>query len=48
VVDRIVVVEVALPLVRHLAKNPLVRVAHDRVPPGSGTGIETAIAWGSE
>jgi hypothetical protein len=46
VVGGVVVVEVALPVARNLAKNPDVRVAHDRDPPGLGTGIETATAWG--
>jgi hypothetical protein len=47
VIGSVVVSEVALPLPRHLAKNPDVRVAHVPAPPGSGTGFETAIAWGS-
>jgi hypothetical protein len=44
VVDSVVLVEVALPLARHLAKNPVVRVAHEPAPPGSGTGSATPTA----
>jgi hypothetical protein len=47
VVDGVVVGEVALSLAPHLAKNPYVRIAHVRAPPGLGTSNETATAWGS-
>jgi len=44
----IVLVELVLPVVRQLAENPDVRVvAHDRAPPGSGTGSATATASGN-
>jgi hypothetical protein len=45
-VDRVVVVELALRLVRDEAKDADVRVGHDRAS-GSGNVIEAAIAWGS-
>jgi hypothetical protein len=47
-VGSIVLVELVLPVVRHLAQNPDVPVvAHDRAPPGSETGSKTAAASGS-
>ena len=46
VVDRVVVVELALRLVRHEPENADVPVGHDRAP-GSGNAIETAVGWGS-
>jgi hypothetical protein len=46
-VDSVVLVELALGPVRHQAKDAHVQVAHDRAPSGSGTGHETAAAWGS-
>ena len=45
--NSVVVAESALHLVRHRA-NADVRIGHERAPPRSGTGIETATAWGSE
>src|SRR5437588_2911747 len=45
VVDRVVVVELALRLVRHEPENADVPVGHDRAP-GSGNAIETAVGWG--
>jgi hypothetical protein len=46
VVDSVVVVELALRSVCDQPKNTDMQVAHDRAPPGSGTGIETATASG--
>jgi len=43
VVDRVVVVELALCLVRHQPEDVDVRVGHDRAL-GSGNVIETAVA----
>jgi hypothetical protein len=43
VVDRAVVVELTLRLVRHHSENADVEVGHDRSP-GSGNAIETAVA----
>jgi hypothetical protein len=45
-VNRVVVDEFSLRLVRLQPEKADVGVGHDRVP-GSGTGIETATAWGS-
>jgi hypothetical protein len=47
-VDSVVDVELALVPHGHQAKDAHVQVAHDRAPPGSGTGIDTATASGSE
>lgn len=44
----VVGVEVESSMLGHAAENPDVRVGHDRRDPGSGIGIETAAAWGSE
>jgi hypothetical protein len=47
-VGSVVLVELALPMVRHLAEDPHVRVvAHDRALPGSATGSDTTAASGS-
>ena len=46
VVERVVVVELALRLVRHQPENADVPVGHDRAP-GSGNVIDTAVAYGS-
>ena len=43
VVERVVVVELALRLVRHQPENADVPVGHDRAP-GSGNVIDTAVA----
>lgn len=44
----VVLIELALPVARHLAENPDMRVvAHDRVPAHSGTGSEATAASGS-
>lgn len=48
VVDSVVVVELALGPVRHQANDAEVQVAHDRAPPGSGTGSETTTASDSD
>ena len=45
-VNRVVVNEFSPRLVRQHPEKADVGVSHDRVP-GSGTGIETAAAWGS-
>jgi hypothetical protein len=47
-VRSIVLVELVLPVVGHLAENLDVPVAHDGAPPESGTESETATASGSE
>jgi hypothetical protein len=46
VVDGVIVVELALRSARNRTKKTDVQVAHDGVPLGSGTGIETATASG--
>jgi hypothetical protein len=47
-VGSVVLVELALPMARHLAENPDMRVvAHDRALPGSNTQSETTDASGS-
>jgi hypothetical protein len=43
VLDRVVVAELALPLLRHQPENADVRVGHDR-PPGPGNVIAMAVA----
>jgi len=48
VIGRVVIVELALTFLRHEPKDAEMPVGHDRPPPGSGIGIETATASGSE
>ncbi len=45
-VDRVVLVQLALRMVRHEPENADVWVGHDRAL-GSGNAIKTAVAWGS-
>jgi hypothetical protein len=48
VAGSVVVGELALSAARHQAKDAEVQVAHDRAPPGPGTGSETTTASGNE
>jgi hypothetical protein len=47
VIDSLVVAQLPLRLMRHQTKDADVRVSHNRAPLGSGSEIETAVAWGS-
>jgi hypothetical protein len=44
--EGVVIVEFTLPSQGDQPKEPDVQVAHGRRPRGSGTGSDTAIAWG--
>jgi hypothetical protein len=49
VIGRVLIVELPLSLLRDEPKNAAdMPIGHDRPPPGSGIGIETATASGSE
>lgn len=47
-IDGVVVTQLLLPAARHRPKNANVRIGHERVRPGSGTGSATETATGSE
>jgi hypothetical protein len=48
VIRRVVIVELTLSVLGNEAKKADMSIGHDRSPPGSGIGIDTATAWGSE